>query len=292
MAVLRDTSVIGSLTLSGKLFATSKAVATADTYGLIKVGYTASGQNIPVKLDNGNAFVTIPTIPTVYNSTVTIKQRGAVVKSFTLNQSSNTTIELTDYNNVPNNPTITFQRNGATIDTITLDQSSPKTINFIDNDTKYTGNLSDNVNFNNVTNAGFYRYNNGVVNGPNGAGSHGQMLVVRGEADTIAQLVFPYGNSVMYFRTGNWVNNGNGTAHGWEQVVTKSMLNISDAAVTNSDSVRCYIKMDDNGKPYVDVPVSISGSSTAITVAIGSRSITISQSSDSAALSVDGDLTI
>lgn len=286
MAILRSTTIIGSLTLSGKLFATSKAVATADTYGLIKVGYTASGQNIPVKLDNGNAFVTIPTIPTVNNATVTIKQRGAVVKSFTLNQSTNTTIELTDYNNVPNNPTITFQRNGATFDTITLDQSSPKTINFIDNDTKYTSSLSDNVNLNNVTNAGFYRYNNGVTNGPNGAGSHGQMLVVRGDADTIAQLVFPYGNSIMYFRTGNWVNNGNGTAHGWEQVVTKSMLNISDSAITNSDSVRCYIKMDDNGKPYVDVPVSISGTAASVNITIGSKKINISQSSESASLNV------
>lgn len=41
------------------------------------------------------------------NGTVTIKQRGNVVGSFTLNQSGNKTIELTDYNDVYTHPTFT-----------------------------------------------------------------------------------------------------------------------------------------------------------------------------------------
>ena len=44
-----------------------------------------------------------PTIPTVGNGTVTIKQAGTSKGTFTMNQSGNTTIELTDNNTTYSN---------------------------------------------------------------------------------------------------------------------------------------------------------------------------------------------
>lgn len=62
MAILRSTTIVGSLTLSGPLSANEQAKATDSTFGLVKLGYTANGQNIPLKLsDDGLAYVTVPT---------------------------------------------------------------------------------------------------------------------------------------------------------------------------------------------------------------------------------------
>lgn len=54
-----------------------------------------------------------PTIPSVGNGTVTIKQNGATKGSFTLNQSGNATIELTDNNTVYSLPTATSSTLGG-----------------------------------------------------------------------------------------------------------------------------------------------------------------------------------
>ena len=62
MAILRSTTIIGSLTLSGPLSANEQAKATNSNFGLVKLGYTANGQNVPLKLsDDGLAYVTVPT---------------------------------------------------------------------------------------------------------------------------------------------------------------------------------------------------------------------------------------
>lgn len=86
-------------------------------------------------------------------------------------------------------------------------------------------NLSENVNFNDVTEGGMYRYGSSITNGPDGAGSHGQLLVVRGANDTIAQLCFPYSDSRMFLRTGNAVNNPNGTWQDWVAIASTNDLN-------------------------------------------------------------------
>ena len=54
-----------------------------------------------------------PTIPSVGNGTVTIKQNGATKGSFTLNQSGNATIELTDNNTVYSLPAATSSTLGG-----------------------------------------------------------------------------------------------------------------------------------------------------------------------------------
>lgn len=80
--------------------------------------------------------------------------------------------------------------------------------------------LGENANFNDVTEGGMYRYNSSITNGPDGAGSFGQLLVVRGTDDTIAQLCFPYQDSRMFLRTGNAVGNSSGTWQGWVEIAT------------------------------------------------------------------------
>ncbi len=85
--------------------------------------------------------------------------------------------------------------------------------------------LGENANFNDVTEGGMYRYNSSITNGPDGAGSFGQLLVVRGADDTIAQLCFPYQDSRMFLRTGNAVGNSSGTWQGWVAIASTNDLN-------------------------------------------------------------------
>jgi len=86
---------------------------------------------------NYNNFSNTPSIPSVGNGTVTINQAGSQIAQFTMNQSGNTTVNLTDNNTVPtvNNTAITFQRNGTTINTVTLNQTNAETVNFSDTNT-------------------------------------------------------------------------------------------------------------------------------------------------------------
>lgn len=93
--------------------------------------------------------------------------------------------------------------------------------------------IPDNGNFNDYVEAGSYRYNSNPQNAPSGAGTHGQLLVVRGANDTIAQLCFPYGSSRVYLRTGNPVNNSSGSWHEWVELSNTGH---------NHDSV--YVKKD------------------------------------------------
>ncbi len=87
-----------------------------------------------------------PTIPTVNNATLTIQQNGTNVQTFTANQSTDVTANITvptntsDLNNdsgfitssslpTVNNSTITIQKNGTDVDSFTTNASSAKTIN-------------------------------------------------------------------------------------------------------------------------------------------------------------------
>ena len=56
--------------------------------------------------------VKLDSIGEIGNGTITIKQRGTVAGTFTLNQSGNETIELTDYNTIYTHPTFTARNLG------------------------------------------------------------------------------------------------------------------------------------------------------------------------------------
>lgn len=72
--------------------------ATDSSLGLVQVGYSTSGKNYAVTLDDsGNAYVNVPWTDSVANNpAITITQNGTSKGSFTLNQTSAETIDLTD----------------------------------------------------------------------------------------------------------------------------------------------------------------------------------------------------
>lgn len=75
-----------------------------------------------------------------------------------------------------------------------------------------------NTSLNSIQKSGFYRLNNNLSDTPSTV-DYGQLLVIHGGGDTIAQLCFRYGRSAMYFRTGNVVNNILGQWNPWVEVV-------------------------------------------------------------------------
>ena len=79
-----------------------KAVSTVANQGLTEAEKSNARANIGAGVSSFsgsyNDLTNKPTIPTVGNGTVTIKQAGASKGTFTMNQSGNTTIELTDNN--------------------------------------------------------------------------------------------------------------------------------------------------------------------------------------------------
>lgn len=85
--------------------------------------------------------------------------------------------------------------------------------------------LADNVDLNTITTSGFYRLQYNAQNMPSGlAANYGQLLVVHGGADTIAQMYFPYNKSSVYIRTGNAVDNSSGGWCSWIEVANKGDL--------------------------------------------------------------------
>lgn len=92
----------------------------------------------------------------------------------------------------------------------------------LDNYTKKTIKLSDNVDLNTVTESGFYR----LMNHDQAHFPHGQMIVSRGE-DTIAQMVFPWNSTKMFVRTGNGIgtsSESSGSWRDWKEVAFRDDL--------------------------------------------------------------------
>lgn len=58
--------------------------------------------------------------------------------------------------------------------------------------------------------------------------NYGQMLVICGGGDTVAQIFFPYGDTQAYLRVGNPMNANNGSWKGWKRLVTPDM-NVASA---------------------------------------------------------------
>ena len=77
------------------------------------------------------------------------------------------------------------------------------------------------VDLNELTDAGMYRMGSMVVNGPTGiAFAHGQVLVVHGGGDTVAQIAFPYMDTHhVNIRVGNSLNSDGGVWSEWERIV-------------------------------------------------------------------------
>ena len=74
-----------------------------------------------------NSLENRPPIPTVNNATLTIQQNGTNVGTFTANQSTNQTVNITTP--TVNDATLTIQQNGTNVGTFTANQSTNQTVN-------------------------------------------------------------------------------------------------------------------------------------------------------------------
>ena len=74
---------------------------------------------------------------------------------------------------------------------------------------------------NNAINSGMWHVNSGHSNLPSGGESYGQLLVVRGNSDTIAQLFFNYSSDRVFIRTGNPVSNSSGKWNAWTELYSR-----------------------------------------------------------------------
>lgn len=80
--------------------------------------------------------------------------------------------------------------------------------------------LASNTDLNTVTTSGMYRLGGSLVNAPSGA-SYGQLLVIHGGGDSIAQIAFDFTMARMWVRTGAPADvGGAGTWTDWVQCYT------------------------------------------------------------------------
>ena len=75
-------------------------------------------------IDALNTSLSNIVIPEVYNGQLTIQKNGQAVGTFTANQQTNSTADIT-----VNNGTLTIQKNGTNVATFTADQSGNSTAN-------------------------------------------------------------------------------------------------------------------------------------------------------------------
>ena len=86
-----------------------------------------SGNSVRCIKDNSLINTLMNSIPSVNDGTLTIQQNGSTVGTFSANQSSDQTVNIT----VPsaNDGTLTIQQNGSTVGTFSANQSSDQTVN-------------------------------------------------------------------------------------------------------------------------------------------------------------------
>lgn len=189
-----------------------------------------------------------PTIPTVGNGTVTIKQAGTSKGTFTMNQSGNTTIELTDSNTwrgIQDNLT-------STSTTDSLSAAKGKWLN----DNKAAMTQLTNQDLNNVTTPGFYNAGGGnhVTNRPSSVDHFGLIVVHRAAGAYYVQIIFNDSKSFRRFCV-------NGTWGDWvEEKITDTTYSVAttstDGLMSKSDKSKLNGIDANANKTIVDTTMS------------------------------------
>ncbi|MBW8380964.1 MAG: shufflon system plasmid conjugative transfer pilus tip adhesin PilV, partial [Youngiibacter sp.] len=97
--------------------------------------------------------------------------------------------------------------------------------------------LDSGTDLNTVTTSGWYRLSGSHSNAPSNY-AYGQMLVIHGAFDTIAQLLFPYNDDTVWRRSGNPTNvGGSGAWRTWTQVGGGSYLPLSGGTLSGNLTV-------------------------------------------------------
>lgn len=149
-----------------------------------------------------------PTIPTVGNGTITIKQAGAVKGSFTTNQSGATTIELTDNN------TDTWRGIQNNLTSTSTDQSlSAAQGKWLNENKAAMTTLKGSENFNDITTPGMYSCGGGnfITNKPSNVDAFG-LIVTHNAAGAFYTQILHSNGGVSYRRNCN-----NGTWASWTE---------------------------------------------------------------------------
>lgn len=104
------------------------------------------------------------------------------------------------------------------------------------NNSPDTGILAAAADLNTIVKAGMYRLQGNNTNGPSGVNfNYGQLLVVRGTGDTIAQMLFLYGSGAVYSRAGNPSNvGGTGSWQPWKELASATLVNSSSAGLMSA----------------------------------------------------------
>lgn len=149
-----------------------------------------------------------PTIPTVGNGTITIKQAGAVKGSFTTNQSGATTIELTDNN------TDTWRGIQNNLTSTSTDQSlSAAQGKWLNENKAAMTTLKGSENLNDITTPGMYSCGGGnsITNKPSNVDAFG-LIVTHNAAGAFYTQILHSNGGVSYRRNCN-----NGTWASWTE---------------------------------------------------------------------------
>lgn len=96
--------------------------------------------------------------------------------------------------------------------------------------------LDTTANIDTLYDAGSYRFGATAEGTWPVASNYGQMLVVRGADDTVAQMFFPYAESKVYLRTGNPMNQNNGYWRAWKELATTDDNVASATRLANNDT--------------------------------------------------------
>lgn len=127
-----------------------------------------------------------PSIPSVGNGTVTIKQNGASKGSFTMNQSGSTTIELTDNN------TNTWRDVVNNLESTATDKSLSAAQGKWLNENKATNSILTDQNLNDIKTPGFYSAGGGntVSNKPSAVEHFGLEVIHRASGNYYTQIIY------------------------------------------------------------------------------------------------------
>lgn len=127
-----------------------------------------------------------PSIPSVGNGTVTIKQNGASKGSFTMNQSGSTTIELTDNNTNTWRDVVNNLASTATDKSLSAAQGKWL------NENKATNSILTDQNLNDIKTPGFYSAGGGntVSNKPSAVEHFGLEVIHRASGNYYTQIIY------------------------------------------------------------------------------------------------------
>ena len=173
-----------------------------------------------------NDLTNKPTIPSVGNGTVTIKQGGTSKGTFTMNQSGNTTIELTDNNSwrgIQNNLTST-----STSDSLSAAQGK-----WLNENKVLMKTLGGSEDLDSITTVGIYSQggSNSIKNKPSGVDAFGLIVTHNATGSFYTQLLFS--NSGKSYR--RFCNSG--TWGGWSEDILTDTVYTHPSYTANSNGL-------------------------------------------------------